>query len=387
MNPMLTDEDLTALLGEAAGTFAVPDEGPAFVLEEHGDGPSRSWLGRRGLAVAGVAAAAGLVALLAQSGGLDLAKNSETVSPASARGAAGSAAGSVGGAGDLGGTSGGGTTGGTSGTAYEAMGSGPPVTAPRALSGVKAPLPAAGQVVLPPAVVPQGGQVAPVDGARVVKTGDLSLVVDDGRVTDTVTRVTALAKGAGGYVADSSTQELGDNPTALLSLRVPVAQFETLIGQIRALKVEVASQSASGKDVTAEYADTQAQIQSLQAARQRFLVILGGTKTIGETLAVQQRVDEVQAKIDRLEGQRRVLENQSDKATLTVNVGEKADQALITQERSGLSKAWYDARHGFTSGVESLLAHSGRALLVLIVVLVGLVLARPVWRLARRRLV
>ena len=73
------------------------------------------------------------------------------------------------------------------------------------------------------------------------------------------------------------------------------------------LPVKVLSASSEGKDVTAEYADTQAQIQSLKAARARYLAILAKADTISETLSVQQRVDEVQGQIDRLEGQRRVL--------------------------------------------------------------------------------
>ena len=102
---------------------------------------------------------------------------------------------------------------------------------------------------------------------------------------------------------------------------------------------------------------------------------------------MQQRVDEVQGQIDRLEGSRRLLANQSDLATLTVNVNQKASQVLVANEQSGWSKAWHDATDGFTSGIQSLVAHSGRALLVLLVGIACIVLGRGGWRLARRRLI
>ena len=114
---------------------------------------------------------------------------------------------------------------------------------------------------------------------------------------------------------------------------------------------------------------------------------MSGAKTIAETLTVQQRVDDVQGQIDRLEGQRRVLQNQSDLATLTVTVSEKEPAVLSGARQGGFSKAWDDARHGFSSGVQALISRSGRALLVLLVAAVGFVVIRLGWRLARRRMV
>ena len=220
-----------------------------------------------------------------------------------------------------------------------------------------------------------------------MKTGTLSLLVDEGKVSATVQRLQVLVAGLRGYVADSTSEESGKHPTASLTVRVPVASFDALRNQVRSLKVKVLSEQASGKDVTATYADTKAQIESLTAARNRYLDILSRARTIAETLSVQQRVDDVQQQIDRLEGQRRVLADQSDYGTLTLTVAETTSEALLTKEPSGWSKAWDDAQHGFSSGVQRIIADSGRALLVLLVGVALLLLGRSGWRLARRRLV
>jgi hypothetical protein len=205
------------------------------------------------------------------------------------------------------------------------------------------------------------------DDSRVVKTGSVSLVVDDGLVSATVARVQDVVRAARGFVADSQSEESGENPSATITVRVPVESFDEVIAKVRGLGAKVVSAQSSGRDVTATYADTKAQIQSLQAARARYLVILGGAKTIADTLTVQQRIDDVQGQIDRLEGQRRVLADQSDLATLTVSIAEKAGQFLLAEPRSGWSKAWHDATDGFTGGLQSMLAHSGRVLLLLLV--------------------
>jgi hypothetical protein len=405
VNAMLSDEDLTRLLGDAAESYEVPAEGPGHILEERGDLPARTpWLRRRGVQLAGVAAAVVVAAVVAQDvGGVaPFLKQDTTLADG------GAVREPAGGLGVGGGTTGGGTTGGASGSTSTYTSANDAVSAP--VPGSPSQLGSSGAGVdtgSVPAAVPQaqspaklaaGGLLSSVrqsaaslvdDGsaARVVKTGAISLVVDNGKVTPTVTKVTQVAKAVRGYVSDSSSQEFGDSPSAAITLRVPAASFDAAIAGIRALKAEVVTQESSGKDVTATYADTEAQIASLKAARSRFLTILSGARTIGETLTVQQRVDDVQGRIDRLEGQRRVLENQSDLATLTVTVGEKADAILKTSTPSGLSKAWDDAKDGFTSGVEGLVARSGRALLVLILAVVAVFVLRLGWRLARRRLV
>jgi hypothetical protein len=223
------------------------------------------------------------------------------------------------------------------------------------------------------------------DSAKIVKTGSVALIVPDGKVSPVVDDITRKLKGQGGYIASSKSQEYGDSPSSSLTIRMPVGNFEAVVDLVRR-EGKVDSSSLSGQDVTAQYTDVSAQIRSLAAARSRFLLILSRANTIGETLSVQQQVDSVQQQIDQLTGRLRVLQNQTSMGTLTVTVSEKA-KAVAVHEQSGLSRAWHNAKHGFTSGVEALVSKSGRGLLVLLVAAVCLVIARFGWRVARRRMV
>lgn len=318
---------------------------------------SQVWWRRQAPALAAAAVAVGVAALLVLpgtgGGGESADRAAPEVKGASSR--------------DMGGLAAGSPTGG--GTAGTAPGAG---IAPQTLPG------SAGA----------GTSTADADDGRtrVVRTGSLSLVVDDGKVPATVSRVQAVVTAARGYVADSTSQESGEHPVATLTARVPVEAFDQVLAKVRGLGAKVVSAETGGRDVTATYADTRAQIQSLQAARSRFLAILAGAKTISETLTVQQRVDDVQRQIDRLEAQRRVLADSSDLATLTVSVGEDDDRVLVAEEQSGWSKAWDDATDGFVGGLQGLLARSGRALLVLLVAVALYPLARVLVRRTRRHL-
>ena len=371
----LTEDDLRHLLGEAGASFAVPEDGPDEVLEVAAVVP----LHRRRLVQLPAAAAVVALALLAGTalfGGDDVdrvgqlagAPNAQVVDEQAAPVAAGEAA-----APQVA----------TSGDALRDLSFG---VAPGGTTAARAAAPAAESVQKVAAPVP----AAPVatDGARIVKTGAIALIVDDGRVTPVLSEVQALATSAGGVVASAKTQESGPTPSGSVTLRVPVARFEEVVAQVRALDAEVRSATTSGADVTAQYADLEAQLRTLTAARERFLEILSRARTIGDVLAVQQRVDGVTGQIDRLEGQRRVLADQSDKATLEVSVAEE-DDPLVREEApdTGLSKAFSDAWTGFTTGVEALIRLSGRGVLLLLCLTAAWFVARTAWRASRRRLV
>lgn len=377
----LTDDDLIRLLDDAASGFSVPDDGPAGVLAALEAPVSRPLRARRPVQVA---AAAALVAAAFAGGSL---LQSGDAAPEVARQAAPAEESSQAAPA---------SPGGATADLLQVESAAPPVPAPQApaaLSGLS-PAAAAGAADAarqsqPSDAAAPGVQAPAPDGARIVKTGSIALLVGDGRVTPTLTAVQELATAAGGLVQAAETQESGRSPSGSVVLRVPVARFEEVVSQVRSLDAQVRAATTSGRDVTAEYADVEAQLRTLRAARERFLEILTGARAIGDVLAVQQKVDEVTGQIERLEGQRAVLQSQSESATLEVTVTEEGDPAVAVTEKpdDGLGKAFRDAWDGFTSGVEALVAASGRAALVLLCLLAALLVGRLAWRAGRRRLV
>lgn len=263
-----------------------------------------------------------------------------------------------------------------------------PATTDRLLSSAQS---RAGRLGPLPPAVPARPPTAPVpapDGARIVKSGTVSLEVASKRVGPTLDRLTSLAAAQGGYVATSSTAEGSSKPAGSVRLRVPARSFEDTLTQVRGYGT-VQSVSSAGRDVTAAYVDLAARLRALQATRSTYLTLLSKARTIGETLAVQQQVDGVQQQIESLEGQRRVLADSSDLATLDVRVAEKGAAVAVVSPRqtSGLERAFARAFHGFARGVYAIIAASGPALLLLICLLVVLAISWFGFRTLRRRLV
>ena len=242
-----------------------------------------------------------------------------------------------------------------------------------------------GQLARPSAAPTPQSNVKPLpDSAKVVKTGSVQLEVRREAVSPTMSRLAGLATGLGGYVADTKSAEGGDDPTGSMTLRVPVVGFEDLLTRVRALGT-VQSSTTHGQDVTGQYADVQARLGALNATRNQLLTVLQRATAIGDVLAVQDRINDVQTQIDQLQGQQKVLDDQTSMASLSVDVSQHGATSGTPAKPSGIGKAWDDARHGFTTGVEDILAASGTALVVLLALAALVVIGRYAWLAARRR--
>jgi hypothetical protein len=229
--------------------------------------------------------------------------------------------------------------------------------------------------------------VAPV-ATKVIKTGTIDLHVKAGQVSPTVDQLTSLAGGLGGYVANATSDEVGTAPTANLTLRVPVDQFETLLTRTRALGTPTVV-TTSGQDVTSNYVDLNAQIQALEATRTQYLQILAKATTIGDILSVEQQLSGLQTQLQQLQGQQMVLDDQTSFGTLTVqvSVGSSSHASPDPVPPSGLAKAWGHARSSFAHGVEAVIGASGGILVFLVFAGLVLLAGRLLWPVVRRRLV
>lgn len=232
---------------------------------------------------------------------------------------------------------------------------------------------------------------APADSAKIVKTGALELRVGKGTVTESVNRVTALATGLGGYVSNTQSttgEQSGAQASATITVRVPSASFEQLLRDASGLG-EVRSTTTSGQDVTAQFTDIDAQLTALTGARDQFLLILGEANDVPDILAVQDRITQVQIQIDQLEGQKRLLTDQTTYGTLSVTLLEPGATAPVTpiDDNEDLGDAWSDARRNFGDALENIVGASGTLAVVFLFGAVTLGAAWILYRRARRHII
>ncbi|HVE99107.1 MAG TPA: DUF4349 domain-containing protein [Mycobacteriales bacterium] len=385
---MIDESVLTRALAEAGAVYDEPPGGRAAILAALESGsrreptPDRAMLWRRPVPIAVAAAVVGLAAMGAVYVG---SREPERTSPA---------------IGVVNTTSPDLSTGKSGGSAPQASMPRPPVPAPAPLAAtdggsgsgrasgagtagggsVAAGAPAA---QAPPGQAGQAGSLA-----KVVKTGAVEIAVGEGKVAATLSRLETLVASTRGFVAQSKTQEFGDAPSGVVSMRVPSASYEPVLTQVRRLG-EVRTATSNGQDVTAEFVDNEARLRTLRRTLAVYETLLARARSIGEVLAVQQQINGAQTQIEQLEGKLKVLTDQVSYATLTVTVVEESSDAdlAVAENPSRLRAALDDAKDNFGDGLAWVIAASGTLAILLVCAGGLLVLAWGVRRAMRRRLV
>jgi hypothetical protein len=139
------------------------------------------------------------------------------------------------------------------------------------------------------------------------------------------TRATAIAYSVGGYISYSTET----NSTALIEMRVPAADYQDALTQVEALGTLVNLRSSSN-DVTVQYTDLNATLQSLQAEQASLLKILTQSANINSTLNVESRIQGVDQQINLVQSEILQTRTLVSYATISAFIEEKAPTQPLT---------------------------------------------------------
>ena len=164
------------------------------------------------------------------------------------------------------------------------------------------------------AAAASGNAAAPEN--QIVKTGTISIQVTN--IDDSVIRATDQIHAFGGWLAGSERSSNTAEEMASETYRLPVARFEDALAAMRKLGTKVLNEHSESTSVGGQIVDLQARIANLKASEKAIQAIMAKATTIGDVLAVEQRLAEVQGQIEQLTGQLQGLTDQATYSTLTV---------------------------------------------------------------------
>jgi len=170
-------------------------------------------------------------------------------------------------------------------------------------------------------VAPQYGDTVTAnrgDGSRdVVRYGSLSLEVED--ADDALERVTAIAERVGGYITSSSRYGEGENLYLSATLRVPVAEFSSVMAALRD-EGEILYEDIGSYEVTLQVLDLEARLENLRASEDAFLKLLDRAESVADVVAVQSELSRIQGDIESYEAQLNGMKDQVEMASITVSL-------------------------------------------------------------------
>ena len=201
-------------------------------------------------------------------------------------------------------------------------------------------------------------------------------------------KVASIAEAHGGFVVTSEARQNdgGSQPSEVVNvtMRVPAAQFDATVNEIRGVGSRVRQEKTTGQDVTEEYIDLEARLRTQRALEAQFLEIMKQATKVSDALEVNRQLAEVRGVIEQVEGRRRFLENQAALSTIKVTLQTPAP--LISANTSGF---FHGVKEAFGDGVDAaaaIILVLLRIVIALIPVLLLVVLPLVLlWRFLRRR--
>jgi hypothetical protein len=154
------------------------------------------------------------------------------------------------------------------------------------------------------------------------------LTVRAANVSSAAARAAQIAEGAGGYISNESTSADPDHPSqaiATVQLKIPVASYPAILGQLAGGLGTQLSLQEQAQDVTQQVADVNSQVASDQAAIVQLRALLSHAGSVGDLLSVQNQINNEESALEAMQAQQRALSHETSYATVTLTIlGPKA---------------------------------------------------------------
>lgn len=119
-------------------------------------------------------------------------------------------------------------------------------------------------------------------------------------------------------MVSSSLSQPEEAPYANVVVRVPAKSLKATLDYFRSLSIKVSSENLFGTDVTDQYVDIQARLDTLNKTKAKFEEILVKADKVTDILEVQRQIIYIQDQIDSLKGQQQYLEKTAELAKITL---------------------------------------------------------------------
>ncbi|NUM80488.1 DUF4349 domain-containing protein [bacterium] len=178
----------------------------------------------------------------------------------------------------------------------------------------------------------------------IIKIADLAMEI--GKYDETMTQIQMLTEQFGGYISNSVTEIPYENvKRGTVNIRIPSAKFESMVAELKKLAKKIESEGIRGQDVTEEFYDLEARLENKKRTEKRFQEILRTANTVKEILDVEREISNVREEIERFEGRKKFLLDQTGMSTINLTLHEP--YPLTVSSSGGF---WATIGEGFEDG-------------------------------------
>lgn len=142
-----------------------------------------------------------------------------------------------------------------------------------------------------------------------------------------------------------------------LVLKIPPEQLDLFEQKLKECVGDgkITRSNIRSQDITSEYYDYTARLESYQASRDQLRELLKKAETVEDTLRIHSELTRLQAEIDSMQGQIKMWDKLIDMATITLYIDEEANPMKKTTtvgwRFNSPSEIWMTMKNGFISVV------------------------------------
>ncbi len=196
---------------------------------------------------------------------------------------------------------------------------------------------------------------------KIKKTANLNFTVDD--YAKARADIEKIVKAGNGYISNDNEQKSTYSITNEMVIRVVNKDFEILINNLLKTATDVNSKNIYVEDVTAQFVDIQARLNSKKAIEARYISLLSKAQKVSDMLEIEEKLGEIREEIEAKEGELKYLSDQVDYSTINLYIHQ--DFEYIPGEKAGF---WGRMGNAFGNGWNGFLTF-----------IVGLMYAWPLW--------
>ncbi|WP_030529036.1 DUF4349 domain-containing protein [Phycicoccus jejuensis] len=195
---------------------------------------------------------------------------------------------------------------------------------------------------------------------KLARRADVSLEVGD--VARAASTLRAVATRQGGLVV---AEEVSSDPAAqgswgTITLSVPTAKLDATLDEVGKAG-KVLSRQTSTDDVTGQYVDTAARVETMKASVERVRLLMGRADKLADVVSLEAELSRRQADLESMEQQLAALDDQVSLSPVTVRLATKAG-AAPTEEPTGFVAGLAAGWTAFTRSVQLVLTLLGAVL-------------------------
>ena len=154
------------------------------------------------------------------------------------------------------------------------------------------------------------------EGSKVQKTGSVTMLVKN--IDDAVKSMNLVNSKYSGQVTNIYDHGRGNERFVQITIKVPVASFESYYDELREIDGEVTYANIGTSDLTEQYIDITSRLANLKEVETQLVGILRTAATVQDTLAVQKELNTVRGDIESYEAQKRYFDSQTDYAYMSI---------------------------------------------------------------------